>query len=293
MGAGLAGLTAARAVRDAGRSVLVLEARHRVGGRNIDRAIGSGAVVELGGQWAGPGQDRVLGLAKELGVATFPTYSSGHSLYYRGGRLLRYTGDVPPAAPASLGDLETAILALNGMARSVRPDRPWTAAQAARWDRQTIGAWIGEQIPSAEAQTLMELAVGSVYGEQAAEISLLDLLSAISGVGGDINTLIGSAQSIRFVGGPQQLSVRLAHTLGAAVRLGMPVAAVDRGAHVTVHTPSASFSARRVILTLPKPLIGRIAYSPPLPAAHDQLLQRQPMGSVVKVNAVYPATVLA
>jgi monoamine oxidase len=288
VGAGLAGLTAARAVRDAGRSVLVLEARHRVGGRNFDRALGSGTVVELGGQWAGPGQDRVLGLAKQLGVATFPTYSSGHNLYHRGGRLLTYAGDVPPAAPASLGDLETAILALNGMAHSVPPDRPWTAAQAARWDEQTIGAWIAEHIPSAEAQMLMELAVGSVYGEQAAEISLLDLLSAISGVGGDINTLIGSAQSIRFVGGPQQLSIRLARTLGAAVRLGMPVTAVDRGSRVTVHTPSASFSSRQAILTLPKPLIGRIAYSPPLPPAHDQLLQRQPMGSVVKVNAVYP-----
>src|SRR5205807_1712414 len=42
-------------------------------------------------------------------------------------------------------------------------------------------------------------------------------------------------------------------------------------------------------LTPPKPLIGRIVYSPPLPPAHDQILQRQPMGSVVKVNAVYPA----
>lgn len=268
--------------------MLVLEARHRVGGRNFDRALAPGAVVELGGQWAGPGQDRVLGLARELGVATFPTYASGNNLYYRSGRLLTYSGDVPPAAPASLGDLETAILALNGMARSVKPDRPWTAAQAANWDQQTIGAWIGEHIPTAEARTLMELAVASVYGEQAAEISLLDLLSAISGVGGDINTLIGSAQSIRFVGGPQQLSIRLARKLGTAVRLGMPVTAIDRGSRVTVHTPSQSFSARHAILTLPKPLIGRIAYSPPLPPAHDQLLQRQPMGSVVKVNAVYP-----
>src|SRR4051812_30197324 len=138
VGAGLAGLSAARAVRRAGRSVLVLEARRRVGGRNLDHRLPGGRdVVELGGQWAGPGQDRVLALARELGVATFPTYDSGDSVYVRGGARQTYSGDIPPAGAVALVQAEALILRLNQMASTVPADKPWMAPQAATWDEQS------------------------------------------------------------------------------------------------------------------------------------------------------------
>lgn len=288
VGAGLAGLSAATAVRRAGRSLIVLEARHRVGGRNFDHHLGKDKVAELGGQWTGPGQDRVMALARELGVATFPTYSTGSNVYYANSHRHIYKGDVPPANPAALVELETAILAFNGMAKTVPAGRAWTAPHAASWDQQTIGGWIESNLHTAEAQNLAGLAIRGVYGEDAKQISLLDLLSAITGVGGDFNTLIGSAQSIRFVGGPQQLSKKLAHRLGHRVRLGVAVSSIAHGPHhVTLHAGAESFACRRAILTLPKPLFSRLQFDPPLPPAHDQVLQRQPMGSVLKVNAIY------
>src|SRR5918999_3712449 len=80
VGAGVAGLIAARDLLAAGLSVLVLEARNRVGGRLLNHTLRNGAVVELGGQWVGPTQDRVLALAGELGVGVFPTYIEGDHL---------------------------------------------------------------------------------------------------------------------------------------------------------------------------------------------------------------------
>ncbi|MEA2353270.1 MAG: monoamine oxidase, partial [Thermoleophilaceae bacterium] len=289
VGAGLAGLTAATRVRAAGRSVVVLEARRRVGGRNLDHPLGGGEVAEMGGEWAGPGQDQVLGLAKELGVATFPAYATGESVYYRDGQRQTYSGDIPPASPAALVEVEEAILRFNQMAATVDAATPWKAASAGQWDVQTVAQWIADNLHSDEARDLAGLAVRGIYGEEGDQISLLDLLSAVAGVGGDFNTLIGDAQTIRFVGGPQQLSKRLAARLGGIVRLHSPVLSIEYGSHrdVTVHTPTHAFRARRVILTPPKPVIGAIRFVPQLPPAWDQLLQRQPMGSVIKVNAVY------
>src|SRR5437764_12908240 len=121
------------------------------------------------------------------------------------------------------------IVTLNQMAAGVPAETPWTAAQAGEYDMQTVKAWIESHEQTAEARFLAELAIRGVYGEDSAQISLLDLLSQITGVGGDINTLIGSAQSTRFVGGPQQLSQGLAARLRRPVALASEVVAIEHG----------------------------------------------------------------
>ena len=150
------------------------------------------------------------------------------------GRPKTYSGDIPPASPAALAELEVSITLLNQMAAGVSAEQPWTAAQATSYDIQTIEAWNNGQNHTDEARALIDLAIRGVYGEDAGQISLLDLLAQITGVGGDINTLIGSAQSIRFDGGPQQLSERLAKKLPGLVMTGSAVVGIERGAISTV-----------------------------------------------------------
>ena len=140
VGAGLAGLLAARDLLAANVSVLVLEARDRVGGRLLNHTLANGTVVEVGGQWVGPTQDRVLALAEELGVGLFPTYIEGEHFLAMDGAVKRYGGDdfaLPGDASADVE--EDAGQHLSEMAAEVPLDGPWRAENADYLGRADAG----------------------------------------------------------------------------------------------------------------------------------------------------------
>jgi monoamine oxidase len=291
VGAGLAGLTAARELVAAGRSVLVLEARDRVGGRVVNRDIGAGKIVEMGGQYAGPTQDRLLALAAELGVATFPTYDTGMKVLHFNGKRGTYAGEIPRINPVVLADIGRAQARLESLARRVPPGEPWTAARAEEWDGQTFRTWARRNTVSRGARSLLELAAEAVFAAEPGDLSLLHVLFYARS-GGSFQNLIattGGAQQNRFVGGSALIAERLAGRLGAAtVRLSAPVSKISvTGDKVTAATAAGEFDGTRIIVTAPPLLAGRIEYETALPHWREQLTQRVPMGSVIKCQVVY------
>jgi monoamine oxidase len=291
VGAGFAGLMAARELVKAGRSVVVLEARERVGGRVETVHLEDGTALDVGGQWTGPGQDRIIALGKEMGVESFPTYGADatHIEYGAGGRVT-YKGPVPDNDPQTLGEVVQAIMALDQMSAAVPLEAPWTAPKAREWDAMTFATWMEANVKSEAAKARLALAIEAVYAVEPQDLSLLHaLFYARSGSG--LMTLVsteGGAQQDRFEGGAQLVAIRIAEELGERVRLSSPVRRISQSSNgVTVEADGVSVQAQRVVVTAPPALAGRIVYEPAMPALRDQVTQRSPMGCVIKVQVVY------
>jgi monoamine oxidase len=289
VGAGLAGLSAVRALTDRGASVILLESRDRVGGRVLSHPLGHD-VVDLGAQWIGPGQNRIARLADELGVATFPQWSRGRKLLELGGRRRAYRGTIPALPLPSLLDLQLAITRIGWLSRRVPLDRPAGATHAAEWDRLAVADWLRRHVRTSEARAVLAIATQAIFAVEPADLSLLHFLFYVRSGGGlmRLASVRGGAQQTRFLGGAQRIAQRLAERLTAPVILNAPVDRVaQHGDRVLIDSEQGPFCGRYAIITIPPPLRDAIAFDPPLPPDRAALTQAMPMGSVIKCVVAY------
>ncbi|MGW7541123.1 flavin monoamine oxidase family protein [Streptomyces sp. NPDC054770] len=295
IGAGLAGLTAARALVAAGLSVAVLEARDRVGGRLLNHHLGEGQVTEIGGQFVGPTQDHILALAKEVGVDTYRATVSGENVYVHNGRAKRFSGHTPPD-PLALPDMGIALARIGQAVQKVPPRAPWRAPNARELDGMTYETWLRKAEITGAAVDLVNIFLNSAYGGEARDASALFSLWYVAAFGDETHPgtmergtgTTGGAQDSRFVGGSQLVAQRLAVELDGRVHLSAPVRRISQDATgVTVVSDAGDWRADRVIVAVPPLLASRIVWDPLLPPQQGQLLQRLPFGTLMKCVAVY------
>jgi monoamine oxidase len=288
IGAGVAGLVAAERVRAAGRAVVVLEARERVGGR-VESAAHDGGRFDLGATWIGAGHHRARALLDDLGLLLVPTYTGGRAVVARGGRLwdprrymLRYAADEL--------QLRRARRRLDRLADGAPAGDPWRWPAAEELDAQTLDSWLRRVVAGAGARGTLRGTLANVIGTDADQVSLLHALYYLRSNGGlgSLLAIADGAQQEMVAGGMQSIAEGLAERLGDALALGAAVRSIEHSERsVRVLAGGVSVDARAAVVALPPALAARIAYAPALPGARDQLAQRMPLGDVVKLVAVY------
>ena len=289
VGAGLSGLSAARKLRAQGASVLVVEARDRVGGRTLSQQIGNGT-FDLGAQWIGPEQQRVHALVDELGLTTSATYTDGKKVLEVGSKVSTYKRSIASMSVPNLIQLTGALSYVNRVRKRVSPSSPMSAEGADTLDGETLETWRSRVVKSAKITGVIDATVRTIFGAEARDISALYFLMYINAGGGMLNLTEarGGAQQDSIVGGAQEMANALAAELGESLVLDAPVRKLSQSRDgVDALSDKGTFGGKFAVVAIPPALAGRIEYAPSVSVGRDQLTQRFSMGAAIKVVVTY------
>ena len=291
VGAGISGLHTANLLLEQGKDVLLLEARDRVGGRSLNHEFKNGDLVDVGGQWVGPGHDRMYDLLKKHGIETYPLYNRGKNLIRFKQKLKKYTGAIPKLSLWHLIQMGWLLWRFDELAKSIDTAQPYNHKNAIKWDSITVQNWMEKNSTSKVAQKAFSIGIKAIFTVEPKEISMLHALFYAKS-GNSMDTLIsvdGGAQQDRIHGGSHGLCSALSEKVGDRLKLSHAVSQVDYSdSHVSVQCfNDQSFKATKIIFALPPNQLLRMQFTPALPATKDQLWQRMPAGSCIKCVAQY------
>ncbi|TDZ40381.1 putative flavin-containing monoamine oxidase AofH [Colletotrichum spinosum] len=291
IGAGYSGLAAARQLKDAGKRVLVLEARDRVGGRAKTIRLANGDYWDVGAAFLGAQQDLMYALAAEFTVGLHKPPTDGKLVVSYRGKARRYKGLIPPLRPWEVLDMGLFVRGFERLCERVDVREPWKTPGAEELDRVTVREWARKRVWTRAARDMVDMAFEATLGQNTSCVSVLHAMFFFKGVVSMTSALSseGGAQQHFIRGGAQVIADELRGYLGdEVVRLEEPVNKISYTESLaTVETAKGRYTARRIVSAIPPPHVLQINFEPRLPVEKTMLLQHFPMGAYMKVFATY------
>lgn len=299
----MAGLNCARTLIDGGvKNVLVLEARDRLGGRTESTNLGYGK-FDLGGQWVGPAQTRLLKLIDELKLQKHEQFCQGKKVLDIFNIVSTYSSDIPNGAGLySILELGLAIHRVDNLSKRAGRIHPEESKDAEYLDGITAETLKNDFAGAKGTKALLDCTVRGVFGVEPRDLSALHFANYVAS-NGDLNQLVNikdANQQWVVHGGMQQVSQGLEGiittsgcgvvTMGVAVRKVNSTredGVVEISGEILSTKEVKVFKTRAVVLALAPPIANTIQYDPPLPYQRSQLLSRCVMGCIIKSIILY------
>ncbi|HEX2571812.1 MAG TPA: FAD-dependent oxidoreductase [Polyangia bacterium] len=280
VGAGIAGLAAARDLHENGYQVTVLEARERIGGRIWTDRSHHGHPFELGATWIHDATEEnpIARLAARLGVPTRQTRYDNEQIYDAEGRPLGRQEQ--ERIYGHFGALVRALAEMRDRRQAAGdPDLPLSVAI----EEVLAGGALGRLEP--HDRQALGLSLNTVFEhEAAADAADLSLYGGLDVASAKLRNEDVSEIDVLVTGGYDRIVQHLA--AGLEIRLGHVVRRVAYDAErVTLSTDQGVFVADRVVLTLPLGVLqsGAVEFTPPLPPAKRAALGRLGMNVLNRV----------
>ena len=291
LGAGLAGLSAARDLKRSGADVIVLEARDRPGGRVEAVTLPDGRTVQAGGEVFGPGHTAYGELVEELGLAVERSYVADPGEISWGLVDGIYVGDeVPWMSEAERRDDERVGRAFVELSATVDPDDPWSHPDAARLDALSLAEWLREQHALPAVHRRHVLASLSLACDSPERTSLLAELRKHAVLGGDGFYDLERWEGLRVADGSAAVAIAMAGELDTLIRYGSIVRRIDISAGRTrvALADGEAIDAEAVVCTLPAGPLRAVEFAG-LSDARLRSLRSQRQALAAKVVAAYEA----